>query len=63
MVSEYVPVPPEILPSNTLDVVALNGLADLLCNRYTEAATLMIAPANVNNKAAVLYPLPLLGKT
>jgi hypothetical protein len=63
VVSENVPIPPEILPSNTLDVVALDGIADLPCNRYAEAATLMITSANVRNKAAVLYPLSLLGKT
>jgi hypothetical protein len=63
MVSENVPVPPEILPSNTLDVVALDGIADLACNRYAEAATWMIAPANVHNKAAVLKPFSLFGKT
>jgi hypothetical protein len=63
MVSKNVTVPPEILPSNTLDVVALDGIANLPCNRYAEAATLMIAPANVRNKASVLKPFSLFGKT
>jgi len=54
---------PEILPSKTLDTVALCGFSHLARYRDAEATAVEIVSADVSNKMPVFKPLPVFGQT
>lgn len=58
MLSKNVPVLPKILPSKTLDTVALCGRSHLTRNRDAKATAIFIIFEKINNKVLILIPLP-----
>ena len=63
IISENLTVLPEILPSKTLDTVALCGLSHLTRYRNAEATAVEIVSADVSNKMPVFKPLSVFRKT
>jgi hypothetical protein len=63
MLSENLPVLPKILPSKTLDTVALYGLSNLARYRDAEATAVKMVSVHICNKVPIFEPLPVLGKT
>jgi hypothetical protein len=63
MLSKNVPVKPEILPSKTLDTVALYSLSHFARYRDAEATAVKFVAADIRNKMPVFEPLPIFGKT
>jgi len=62
MLSKNLPVLPEILPSKTLDTVALCGLANLARYRNAEATAVKMVFVRICDKVPVFKPLPVIGK-
>jgi hypothetical protein len=63
MLSKNLPVLPEILPSKTLDTVALYGLSNLARYRNAEATAVKLVSLHVCDKVPIFKPLPVFGKT
>jgi hypothetical protein len=54
MLSKNLPVLPKVLPSQTLDTVALCGLSNPARNRDAEATAAKIVLTTINNEMPVL---------
>jgi hypothetical protein len=63
MLSKNLPVLPEILPSKTLDTVALCGVSNLARYRNAEATAVKMVFVHICDKVPVFKPLPVFGKT
>ncbi|MEJ2155317.1 MAG: hypothetical protein P8X96_08260 [Desulfobacteraceae bacterium] len=63
ILSKNLPVLPEILPSKTLDTVALCSLSHLSRYRNAEATAVKIVSADIGNKMPVFKPLSDFRKT
>lgn len=63
MLSKNLPVLPEILPSKTLDTVALCGISNLARYRNAEATVVKLVSVHICDKVLVFKPLPVSGKT
>jgi len=63
MVSKNVPVLPKMLPSKTLDTVALNCLSNFSRNRYPKATALKIVFTDISDKMPILDPLSTIGQS
>lgn len=60
VLSKNVPVLPKILPSKTLDAVALCGFSHLTRNRNAKATAIVIIFDEINNKVLIPIPLPVI---
>jgi hypothetical protein len=61
MVSENVPIFPEILPSKTLDTISRRGLSHLSSDRHAEATAIKIILNGICDKHSILESSPVFG--
>ncbi len=58
MSHDVLPILSKVLPSQTLDSVSRDGLADFSRNRYAQATAVKIVFTDIGDKMSILKPIP-----